>query len=69
VSGHRYLSPQEVCDLVPGLTVANLKDLRASGRGPRYRKPTGARGKVTVYAEADVRAWVEASIVGTRDQP
>lgn len=31
----RYLSPEQVCELVPGMTVANLKDLRASGKGPR----------------------------------
>jgi hypothetical protein len=68
VTLHRYLSPEPVCELVPGMTVANLKDLRASGKGPRYRKPTGRHGKVTVYAEADVRAWVEDSVVSTRDQ-
>jgi hypothetical protein len=66
---HRYLSPEQVCELVPGLTVANLKDLRASKKGPAHYKPTGPRGHVVVYAEAEVRAWVEASRVGTRDQP
>lgn len=63
-----YLSPEQVCDLVPGLTVVNLKDLRASGKGPAYRKPTGTRGHVTVYRRSDVIAWVERSIVTTRDQ-
>lgn len=63
-----YLSPEQVCDLVPGLTVVNLKDLRASGKGPAYRKPTGSRGHVTVYRRSDVIAWVESSIITTRDQ-
>ena len=50
------------------MTVANLKDLRASGRGPAFYKPTGPHGKVTLYAEADVIAWIERSRVSTRDQ-
>lgn len=57
-----------VCELLPGMTVANLKDLRASGRGPAFYKPTGPHGKVTLYAEADVIAWIERSRVSTRDQ-
>ncbi len=64
----RYLSPEQVCDLVPGMTVANLKDLRASGKGPRYSKPTGERGHITLYREDDVVAWVEAAFMGTREQ-
>lgn len=64
----RYLSPEQVCDLVPGMTVANLKDLRASGKGPRYSKPTGDRGHITLYREDDVVAWVEAAFTGTREQ-
>jgi hypothetical protein len=64
-----YLSPAQVCELVPGLTVANLKDLRASGKGPAYRKPTGERGHVTVYRRSDVIAWVERARVATTDQP
>ncbi|EYT59467.1 AlpA family transcriptional regulator [Microbacterium sp. UCD-TDU] len=64
----RYLSPEQVCELVPGMTVANLKDLRASGKGPRYSKPTGDRGHITLYREADIVAWVEAAFVKTREQ-
>lgn len=64
----RYLSPEQVCELVPGMTVANLKDLRASGKGPRYSKPTGARGHITLYREDDVVAWVEVAFVSTREQ-
>lgn len=58
---NRYLSPAQVCELVPGMTAENLKELRKTGKGPAYFKPTGETyGKVVVYAEADVRAWVEA---------
>lgn len=64
-----YLSPEQVCDLVPGMTVANLKDLRASGKGPAYFKPTGERGHVTLYDRDDVVAWVRGARVSTREQP
>lgn len=64
----RFLSPLQVCELVPGMTVANLEELRKSGRGPRYYKPTGERGRVIVYVEGDVRAWVKKSLHTTREQ-
>jgi hypothetical protein len=63
-----YLSPAQVCELVPGLTPANLKELRSTGKGPAFFKPTGERGHVVVYARTDVVAWVERSRVATRDQ-
>jgi hypothetical protein len=65
----RYLSPAEVCELVPGMTVGTLKAMRARGTGPRFSKPTGTRGHLTLYAEADVIAWIEAAKVSTREQP
>jgi predicted DNA-binding transcriptional regulator AlpA len=62
----RYLSPAQVCDLIPGMTERRLRSLRADRKGPRYYKPSL---KTVVYAESDVRAWVEAHMVPTRDQP
>ncbi|PRI10953.1 hypothetical protein B4915_08700 [Leucobacter massiliensis] len=59
-----WLSPDKVCERVPGLTVRNLEELRAKGRGPRYHKPTP---KTVIYEQGDVDAWVEASAVSTRD--
>lgn len=64
-----YLSPEQVCGLVPGMTVANLKDLRnGRGAGPAYFKPTGPRGHITLYRLSDVVAWIESSRSGTREQ-
>lgn len=60
-----WLSPSDVAKRVPGVTVANLQELRKKGTGPRYFKPTP---KVVVYAEADVDAWVSGSLVRTREQ-
>lgn len=67
-SASRYLSPAQVCELVPGMTVATLKDMRTDGRGPAYHKPTGDRGKVTLYLESDVIRWIEGSRVSTTEQ-
>ncbi|TAJ48871.1 MAG: hypothetical protein EPO52_05735 [Herbiconiux sp.] len=54
----KYLSPQEVCDLIPGMTKSNLAHLRYVGSGPRYRKPTA---RTVLYRESDVIDWVEAT--------
>lgn len=53
-----YLSPEQVCEIVPGMTKGSLAQLRFKGSGPRYRKPTP---KTVLYVEAEVLAWVENS--------
>ena len=57
-----------VCELVPGLTVANLQELRKKGRGPRYSKPTGELSKLILYRRGDVMRWIDGAMIGTRDQ-
>lgn len=61
----RYLSPAQVCEMVPGLTERKLRGMRENGSGPRYRKPSL---KTVVYTEADVLAWVESHVVSTKEQ-
>lgn len=63
-----YLSPEQVCELVPGVTIEGLKAMRKTGKGPRYSKPAGERGHVTIYRRSDVIAWVEAAFRSTREQ-
>lgn len=63
-----WLAPADVAARVPGLTVENLAELRKTGKGPAYFKPTGERGKVIVYAAADVDEWVRAGRHSTREQ-
>jgi len=53
-----YMSPAEVCALVPGMTENNLAQLRFSGKGPRFLKPTPRK---VLYREADIIAWLEGS--------
>lgn len=55
----KYISPETVCEIVPGMTKGALSQLRFMGKGPRYYKPTP---KKVVYLEAEVLAWVEASV-------
>lgn len=53
-----YLTPDQVCELVPGMTRSNLAQLRFTGRGPKFLKPSP---RLVVYRESDVIAWLEAS--------
>ena len=55
----RYLAPEDVCQLIPGMTRANLAQLRFRGAGPRFRKPTP---KTVVYLESEVIEWVESTV-------
>lgn len=54
----KYLSPDEVVDLIPGMTKANLAQLRFTGKGPKYRKPTA---KTVLYVESEVAEWIEST--------
>lgn len=54
----RYLSPQEVCELIPGMTPAKLAKLRHAGTGPTFKKPTV---KTVVYRESEITAWLEGT--------
>lgn len=53
-----YLDPDQVCALVPGMTKSNLAQLRFTGKGPKFLKPTP---RTVVYRESDVIAWLEGS--------
>lgn len=54
----KFLSPDEVAALIPGVTKANLAQLRYLGTGPRFSKPSP---KVVVYRLDHVLEWLEAS--------
>ena len=54
----RLLSPDEAAECIPGMTVTKLSQLRFTGSGPRYFKPTP---KTVVYAEDDLVAWLEST--------
>lgn len=54
----KYLTPEQVCVLIPGMTKTNLAQLRFKGVGPVFLKPTP---RTVIYRESDVIAWLEAS--------
>jgi hypothetical protein len=53
-----YLSPGQVCEIVPQLNKGLLAQLRYTGRGPRYLAPTP---RTIIYRRSDVFAWLENS--------
>lgn len=61
-----WLSPAQVCSLLPGMTEEILSERRKQRLDPPYFKPTGDRGKVVLYDRADIIDWVMASKVATR---
>lgn len=66
ITGDRLLSPEMVCEMVPGMTLAILEDRRKRKIDPRFHKPSL---RTVVYRESDVLAWVLGSVVETRPAP
>lgn len=61
-----YLTPAQVCEIVPGMTRGNLSQLRFKGIGPKYYKPTP---RVVLYDRDSIEEWVRSSArTGTADQ-
>ena len=60
-----WLSPAQVCELIPGMTVTLLQRMRDAGKGPRYAKPSA---KTVVYSRSDIDAYVLSTLVPTREQ-
>lgn len=59
----KYLTPQQVHERWPFLSVGHLAQLRfigaaEKGKGPKFLKPTP---RTVVYRERDVIEWLEAS--------
>ncbi|MGI8392590.1 helix-turn-helix transcriptional regulator [Leucobacter sp. W1038] len=53
-----YLTPEQVCEIIPGMTKGNLAQLRFKGIGPKFYKPTP---RVVLYSRDQIIAWVEGS--------
>lgn len=54
-----FLTPNEVCELVPGMTPAALAQRRYKGLPPRFYKPAA---RLVIYDRADVLAWLRGSV-------
>lgn len=55
--GERYLSPDQVCEIIPGMTRALLGQMRFRGDGPKFIKPSP---KKVVYRESAVHEYLLA---------
>ncbi|AZS38190.1 hypothetical protein CVS47_02841 [Microbacterium lemovicicum] len=55
---NEYLTADQVCEIVPGMTKTGLAQLRFTGHGPRFLKPTPRK---VLYRRSDVIAWLEGS--------
>ena len=53
-----YLTHSDVCDLVPGLTVAHLAPRRFNGKTSKFLKPTP---RTVLYRRSDIIDWVDGS--------
>jgi hypothetical protein len=57
---HHYLSPEQVAELLPGVTKNTLAMWRYERKGPNYYK----LGRKVVYALDELEAWIVASAGG-----
>ncbi len=54
---HEYLSPEQVCEQLPGLTPQTLAMWRYRNRGPGYKK----LGRTVVYPADLLQKWLDAA--------
>jgi predicted DNA-binding transcriptional regulator AlpA len=52
-----FISPPEAASIA-GITTGHLAQMRFTGRGPKYYKPSPKR---VLYKASEVRSWIEAS--------
>ena len=55
---NEYLTPDQLCELVPSTTKPYWAHLRFVGTGPKYLKPSP---KKVLYIKTDVIEWLESS--------
>lgn len=55
---NEYLTPKQTAERFPMFTVAHLAQLRYTGSGPKYLRPTPRR---IIYRLSDVIEWIESS--------
>lgn len=53
-----YLTPDQAAAYIPGATKGYLAQLRFTGRGPRFLKPSP---KKVLYIESDIIEWLEST--------
>ncbi|MCS4277400.1 hypothetical protein M2390_002606 [Mycetocola sp. BIGb0189] len=64
--GVKYLTPDQVTELLPGITKQYLADMRYMRKGPAYFKPSY---KVVLYREDVIHKWVASTLRSTSEWP
>ncbi|WP_084210324.1 helix-turn-helix transcriptional regulator [Corynebacterium sphenisci] len=54
------LTPEDLCEMIPGTSVWTWTRLYTTGRGPRVTRV----GRARLYRRADVEAWLDAQREG-----
>lgn len=57
-----FIDQDDVISLIPGMTRGNLAQLRFTGKGPKFYKPTP---RTVLYKKSEVLAWVESTATTT----
>ena len=55
IGSEPYISDDDVVSRMPGMTKGNLAQLRYTGKGPKFYKPSP---RVVLYKWSDVQAWI-----------
>lgn len=58
VQEQTYLSIDEALCLLPGISKGHLAQLRYTGKGPKFYKPTP---RTVLYRKSDILEWLESS--------
>lgn len=53
-----FITIDAALQLMPGVTRGHLAQLRYTGKGPKYYKPTP---RTVLYRKADILEWLESS--------
>ena len=56
IGSEPYISDDEVVSRLPGRTKGNLAQLRYTGKGPKFYKPSP---RIVLYKWSDVQNWIE----------
>lgn len=56
IGSEPYISDDDVVSRMPGMTKGNLAQLRYTGKGPKFYKPSP---RVVLYKWSDIQAWIE----------
>lgn len=59
-----WLSPEQVCERVPGMTTEILSQRRKANLSPKYFKPSL---KTVIYEQSEVDEWVRSTASRPRD--